>query len=103
MKFCMTVASRPPHDTGQLMAAHHGPAVGVVLVTDLARRLELGQVVVEPGAQLLPEGLVLLGEREVHGLQRPSTSGFTTWRGVAPARSRQRSSAMVWVWLDSVS
>ena len=97
------------------LAAQHGAAVGVVLVPDLARRHELRQVGVQPLAQLGPEGVVLGGVGEVHGprrsvsvlgaagRQRFRTSGFTMLRGVAPASSRHRSSAMVWVWLASVS
>ena len=93
------------------LAAQHRAAVRVVLVPDLPRGHELRQVGVEPAAQLGSEGVVLGGVGEVHGSlgirdsgrQCFRTSGFTMLRGVAPASRRHRSSAMVWVWLTSVS
>ena len=82
MTFCIVVASRPPHSRGQLIAAHppscsrcchawrraivRARLVGV-LVTDLARSRNVGQVLVEPRLQLGAERLVLLRVGEVHG------------------------------------
>ena len=87
MTFWVTVASRPPHSAGQVMAAHR-PVLSVrcqarrrsicAMIPPLPRRRplgalvlgplgeELGQVLVEPADQLVPEGLVLGRVGEVH-------------------------------------